>query len=321
MANLQKGMKIGPYQVTDLMPTKGGMSTVVRASDIENGHEIALKVSRMDSSDPQYNNALRQEVDILKQLQHPGIVNLVKLPLGAKNDPFMARAIELPGSPWFYAMEFLKGEALSDLVRNYGGVPFRLGCLMGASLADALQYMHQKSYAHLDIKPENILLRYPLSKDTPVDPVLIDFGIAANTKLPNANGGGSLVTMAPERLRQTRKEIPPEVPLNLEKMDVYSLGVVVYRLWTGNYPFDGWSSRRTTNAIINQAVTPPKFHNPVIPEPANQFMLRWLSKKPENRPTMGEVRQSLLTWAKQAKDSPELNAFPKRKGLRLFKRK
>lgn len=320
MAKLEKGMQIGPYQVTDMMPTKGGMATVVRGTHLENGQEVALKVSRMDASDPQFNNALKQEVDILKQMRHPGIVNLLKLPLGSKQEPFMARAIELPGSPWFYAMEYLKGEALSDLVRNYGGVPFRLGCLIGANLADALHYMHQNSFAHLDIKPENILLRYPLSKEHPVDPVLIDFGIAANTKSPNANGGGSLVTMAPERLRQTRKEIPPEVPLDLEKMDIYSLGVVVYRLWTGNYPFDGWSSRRTTNAIINQAVTPPKHHNAAIPETANQFMMHWLAKKPENRPFMTEVRQKMLIWADQAKDVPELNVFPKRRSWKLFKR-
>lgn len=298
MAGIKKGTRIGPYQIKDEMPgVKGGMSSVYRASDMDDQTEVALKISRMDFDDPRFNNALKQEVDILKDLRHPGIVRLIGLRLaGTKKEVFMARALELSGKPWYYTMEFLAGRSLRDFLKRNNNLPFPLTCAIATRLVDSLIYMHSHGVAHLDVKPENILFRYPSEKDHPIEPVLIDFGVAARTKSPRT-AGGSLHTMAPEQLRHTRGELPPETSLDMTKMDIYSMGVVAYRMWTGDYPFGGVTAQSITNAVLNMTVRPPTTINPNLPKECDSLIARWLAKEPNARPTLDELKRYLYFWS------------------------
>lgn len=298
MAGIKKGDQVGPYTIIGEMPgAKGGMSVVYHAVHSSGKDEVALKISRMDYDDPRFNNAIKQEVDIMKSLRHPGIVRIMPLDLaGAKQEVYMARALELSGRPWYYAMEYLCGQSLRDFISQYGSLPFALACTIATRLIDTLTYIHQHEIAHLDIKPENILFRYEVEAGRSIEPVLIDFGVAARVKAPRTVGG-SLHTMAPEQLRQTRGELPPEEQVDVSKMDVYSLGVVTYRMWTGDYPFGGITAKSITNAVLNMAVQPPSTVNPSLPKEADMLMLRWLAKDPSMRPSLEELKRYLYYWS------------------------
>lgn len=305
MSDPKKGTQAGPYTIVEVLPAgRGGMARVYRAHCEDNG-EVALKISRSDFSDPRFDNVLRQEVDILKLLAHPGVVAIVPLPLGSKTDPFMARALELPGKPWFYAMEYLPGLSLAKISPKNICMPFNVACSIAVQLIDAMLYIHSRGIAHMDLKMENVLFRHPVVKGERISPVLIDFGVAARTKAL-ALTEGTVWTMSPEAIRWSRGEIPPEVPPSMEKMDTYSMGVVVYRLWTGHYPFDGITSQSVTNSVLNNAVQLPRIHNPHLPNSVDALMFSWLEKDPANRPTLREIRAMLAPWSENLIRFPDM---------------
>jgi len=305
---INKNTRIGPYRVIEpLKSGKGGMAHVFRAQVEGGNEEVAIKISRQDYEDPRFNNALKQEVDILKNLHHPAIVHLKQIPMQqVKQEVYMARAVELPGKPWYYAMEYLAGDSLWILIKKMGNLPFPLSCAIADRVASALEYLHQNQVFHLDIKPENILFRALVQENNPIDPVVIDFGVAARVKTVRPTGG-SLHTMAPEQLKQARGISPPEVALDMGKMDIYSLGVVTYRMWTGRYPFEGISANGITNAVLNQTVQPPSTFNSHIPHQADGFMFRWLDKDPAKRPTFEEIHRYLQYWAEGITGFPKLS--------------
>jgi eukaryotic-like serine/threonine-protein kinase len=321
MADIKKNTRVGPYQLIEQLPGRGGMSSVFRAFHTENENEFALKISRNDAQDPKFNNALRQEIDIMKSLQHPGIVQVLPIELpGSKVDTYMARALEINGRPWFYIMEYLPGNSLIEVFDDYRELPFSVTCAIATRVVDSLKYLHSNGIAHLDIKPENILFRYELKTESPIEPVLIDFGVAARTKSPRTSGG-SLHTMAPEQLRNVRGELPPETPLDMEKMDIYSLGVVTYRMWTGNYPFGGITANRITSAVLNTTPIPPSSHNPKITPQADALIQRWLSKDPQQRPTIDELKNYLYYWSDGISSFPEISKQKRKKKFWMFWKK
>ena len=99
--------------------------------------------------------------------------------------------------------------------------------------------------------------------------------------------------MAPEYVRLARGESDPSIKTDLEKVDIYALGVVVYRMWTGQYPFGGISERSLTSAILNATVISPTRVNPELPRQTDALMQAWLSKDPISRPSLDEIVREL----------------------------
>ncbi len=291
---LKKGNQIGPYVVIEPL-SRGGMAQIYRVRDKVQRKDLALKVSLDNVRKTTNEVALRQEVDLLKQLDHPGVIKVLPINLkGAKRSQnnFMARDLRIPGGPWYYAMEYLPGGALDDVLKQVKHLPNRLSALIGMRLAKTLRYIHTKGLVHLDIKPHNALLRFPLVKGASIAPVLIDFGIAAKSKHQNAKGG-TLITMPPEYILKNRGQLAPEQKVDLQKVDIYALGVVVYRMWTGQYPFDGISRGSLTSSILKSNVRSPRDLNPDIPPNIEQLILEWLAKDPLARPSLDEIIKEL----------------------------
>jgi serine/threonine protein kinase len=269
------------------------MAQIYRARHQDTRVEVAIKVSLSESLDPTNKNALRREVDILTCLNHPGVIRVLPIPLkGAKEQPYMARAFTLSGQPWFYVMEYLQGGSLEGILREVKKIPLSLASAIGVRLADALAYIHGCGVAHLDVKPENVVVRCPLVKNATIEPVLIDFGVAAQTKQSNATGG-TLITMSPEYIRKVRGELAPEQKIDFKRVDIYALGVVTYRMWTGQYPFRGITERSLTSAILHEAVQSPRAINPELPRQTEDLMMEWLAKDPFARPSLEEIRREL----------------------------
>ncbi len=161
--SIKRGMSIYPYVVDDVMPMgKGGMSQILIGHENNKKKKIAIKISKgVESS---YEEALRSEAMILQKLNHPNIVRILPSPIQSKYAMPMIRAMEIKGNPWYFAMEYLEGLPLSAYVRGSKGLPEGIALTILEKIATALDYIHKNLITHLDMKTENIVMRYPLKR-------------------------------------------------------------------------------------------------------------------------------------------------------------
>jgi len=256
-----------------------------RQADKRNA-EVALKISRVGSHQTYYFSAIHKEVEVLQRLEHPGVVQLA--PVSDGKIRFKERAVEIVGSPWYFGMECLSGESLEKYIRTVGPLTLGETAAIAHQVGMALVHVHERGFAHNDVKPDNILFRRALKVGERLEPVLIDFGVAA--KLVRQQLDGSVVYMAPERLQELRDPGPPEAAPDPAKADVWSMGILLYRMLIGREPFVGVTDRSITSAILRSTPVPMGSWPPTIPVPPRKF--RSLSKKcmepplPLDRPSM-----------------------------------
>ncbi len=305
------GTTIGPFTIIEAMPAgHGGMARVYIAAVGEHAtitgignteslpDRVALKIARvvtpegMSSEQAVYFEALNNEVETLKRLRHPNIVRLFPIPRGLPRNPYAARATEFDGNPWFCAMEYLSGGSLESRLKALGTLPLAEAMEIAYQVGLALDHVHLKGMAHLDVKPDNILFRYSLATGhaamRSLQPVLIDFGIAAKMSKIGAQAG-SIPFMAPERIRMMRGEVAPEQFGDQSKVDVYGLGVLLYRMLTGHLPYEGLPRDQLTSAILDTQPKTPRELNTTIPPKVDEIVMAALAKDPNQRPRVDEV--------------------------------
>ncbi len=292
---LQEGIRIGPYRVVKVYPHhRGGFASVAIGVREGDNQEVlvALKITRSEAGadNDTYARALSNEVETLRRLKHPGIVRIYPIKVDNRRFSFMARATTLPGHPWYFVMEYLAGGSAEDLIDQYGAVDPVLAAEIMQQVGMALDYMHARGYAHLDVKPNNIMFRRPITPDEPPEAVLVDFGSAQKETRRAEVEAGALVYLPPERVRVMRGDAPPESVTNKSAADIYAMGVTFYRLLTGQLPFSGRRSQVTT-AILHDSPTRPLMHNPAIRRyrELDELVMRMLDKEPSRRPTAQEV--------------------------------
>ena len=265
MAKIKPGSRIGPYPYRILKPLGSGygnmsdvyLATTNEAESVMPADLVVVKISKAQNEHQDFfKDTIYNESERLRQLRHPGIVRI--LPIQTDNPmrqlPYAARAGLLPGNPWFLVLEYLAGGSLTELVEKHGKLQPTLALKVIRSLAETLDYIHRNDQVHLDIKPENILFRYPLENSGHIEPVLIDFGIARNTGQEGLEAR-TLFYAPPERVQINRSNVAPErMPRPQPSMDVYSLGVVLYQMMTGRRPFDGRTDKGISSAILASMV-------------------------------------------------------------------
>ncbi len=207
---MQQRQYIGRYRVVGRLG-KGGMGTVVRALDELQGREVAIKLP--NESDPDDLKRLRQECDVLMQLQHHAIVEVYGS--GSTADV-----------PFYIVMELVEGLPVDQVLRRQGGhLEPRAALKIALGVAEALAYAHRPPLRiiHRDIKPSNVLIR---ASDAAVK--VTDFGIAAVlSERSGKTAIGTLAYMAPEQALGHGVD---------ERTDLYSLGALLYELLTGQPP-------------------------------------------------------------------------------------
>ncbi|MFH1024471.1 MAG: serine/threonine-protein kinase [Planctomycetota bacterium] len=243
---------------------EGGTGTIYRAVQSGNERSAAVKFltprARQDAS---LRRAFLREYRIASKLVHPGLLR-------------MFRHGTLNGTPYFLR-EYFEGETLKfHLLKHPRSSNTDLKTLFLA-LTDILGYIHRKGFVHLDIKPENILIR------TPDRIKIIDFSLAARIWLvrffPKSRIQGSPSYMAPEQI--LRKSLGP-------RTDLYALGATFYEILTGRPPFVVTDRKQLLDHHLTIAPAPPETLNRQVTIEASQIILRMLAKKPEGRPASAQ---------------------------------
>jgi serine/threonine-protein kinase len=262
--------KIGRYEILEELG-HGAMGTVYRAKDPAMDRVVALKtiISLALASDQksEFRERFYREARAAGALAHPGIVPVFDVG-------------EHEGLP-FLVMEFISGKTLADAVKKGERMTLDRVCEIGQKIAEALGYAHQHGVVHRDIKPANILLT---SKEAHgiERPKITDFGVA---KLAAGH------TTLTGQILGTPAFMPPEqftgAPID-GRADIFSLGVVLYWLATGEQPFPGESITAVSYKVVHTEPVPPRRLNPSIPLKLESIILKCLAKNPDERYQTGE---------------------------------
>ena len=284
--------QLGPYEIRSRLG-RGGMGAVYEAVDTTTGDTVAVKVLASHlADDPGLRSRFDAEIDVLKNLRHPGIVRL--LAFGEQDD-----------QP-FFAMELVRGKSLEQLLRGGRRFTWRETVAVALEITRALKVAHDHGVVHRDLKPANLLVAEPTpGADEPrsgmadipgtgtampgtgtaggraerITVKLADFGIAklfggvSHTALGHVVGTAEY--MAPEQATGRPAD---------HRVDLYALGLVMYAMMTGSPPFRG---TQLTEVIDKQRrAIPPRVATlvPDVPAELDELIARLLSKEPAQRP-------------------------------------
>ncbi len=209
------------YEILETIGS-GGMSDVYRAKDHVLGRDVAIKVLKAEfAEDMTFVTKFRTEAQAAAGLEHPNIVNIYDV--GSENGMY------------YIVMEYVEGITLKSYIKKKGNLNFKEVLSIAIQVGRGIQAAHDKGIVHRDIKPQNIMI----SKEGAVK--VTDFGIAkaVSSNTVNADVMGSVHYTSPEQARNGYVTC---------QTDIYSLGIVMYEMATGQVPFDG----DTTVAIAIQ---------------------------------------------------------------------
>jgi len=257
----RKLVDFGPrYQVEALLG-EGGMGAVYRAYDRELDRTVALKLIRPElGSDPTITQRFRQELLLASKISHKNILRIHDL--GEAN------------GTKFISMAYVEGEDLHRLLLREGRLPLDRALAITRQLCAALEAAHAEGVVHRDLKPQNILL------DKTGQVYVSDFGLAKSLE-PDA----TQVTLSGQFLGTPRYMSPEQAlaaPLD-HRSDLYSLGLILYEMVTGEIPFKAESTLQTMYLRVHEKPSDPREHNPDLPGYLAEIILRCLETDPAQR--------------------------------------
>lgn len=304
----------GHYTLLEAVAS-GGFATVYRANETSRNRDVAVKLCHVPN-DPNYTKSLLKEAEVIQRFNDPRVVKLYPIHRDGKADVYHAQALEVPGHPPFFVMEYLVGGTLNEYLDQVGPLPVSEAAAIALEVARGLDHIHLKKYAHNDLKLENIVFREPVEAGKPFQPVLIDFGIAARLQRPDA---GSLYIMPPEQLSQVKLLSPPELAVDMTKVDVWGMGVVLYRILGGRLPFTARNEKSLTHLIMNSRPESLQGLRSDIPPDVEALIIDGcLAKDPNHRLSLLEVGKELARLGRNVVASK--SATGRKKGGWLFGR-
>jgi serine/threonine protein kinase/tetratricopeptide (TPR) repeat protein len=260
-SSLQAGMDLGTrFQIGPLLG-EGGMGRVYKAYDKELGRTVALKVLQPElTSDPMIAQRFKQELLLASKISHRNILRI--------HDLSEADGVK------FITMAFVEGQDLHHLLKKERLLPLERALQIGRQLCEALDAAHTEGVVHRDFKPQNVLI----GKDDHV--YVTDFGLATSletAKMGMTRTGAYLGTpkyMSPEQVEGKHVD---------HRSDIYSLGLVLYEMVTGDAPFSGETTFQVMYQRVKEKPKNPKLANPDLPDSLARIIMHCLECNPEDR--------------------------------------
>ena len=254
----------------------GGMAHVFRARDQLLDRIVAIKILKPEfTEDAQFIERFRIEAQAAASLLNPNIVMVYDV--GQDEDIY------------YIIMEYVDGVTLKDYINNVGRIGWKEAISLGIQITQAVDSAHLNHIIHRDIKPHNILI----TRDRKIK--VTDFGIARavtnSTMTTVGNAMGSVHYFSPEQAKGAITD---------EKSDIYSLGITLYEMVTGNVPFDGETPIAVALKHIQEPPIPPSAINQQVPRGLNAIILKAIEKDKFDR--YQSVSEMLLDLKKVLRD-------------------
>lgn len=293
---LNIGETIGDFTIEERLSVgknEGGMSQVFLASDtLRPAYKAVLKINESrDNQAETYQNLLKREASILKKLRHPNIVRIY--PIRTRSGPlYFAKLPYHTNEPWYYLMEYIPAKGLDSYIPAIATYPIEWRMELFYQLLSTLYYMHLMGYAHGDLKPQNIQFRNPPRPTKFPAPVIIDFGSASNISAVD-NLTASVRYSPPEVLSALARGRIPNTGLRADKVDIWSMGVLLYEIVTGQPLFNQRSKKQITTTIMRGKLRKMSELSPYIPEALDKYLAVMLRMDANNRPDAGQLLKAL----------------------------
>jgi serine/threonine protein kinase/tetratricopeptide (TPR) repeat protein len=290
---LSPGTKLGAYEIVAPLGA-GGMGEVYRAHDTKLGRDVALKMLPSEMArDPERLARFRREAKALAQLDHPNIITI--------------HSVEECDGIHFLTMRLVEGLPLDRLIPQ-GGLPVERIFEIASALGEALAAAHEKGIVHRDLKPSNVMV----SNDGRV--TILDFGLAKDVRAANLDDAtmtsashtqagvvmGTPAYMSPEQIAGRAVD---------HRTDIFSLGVVLHEMVTGQRPFAGSSFAELTSAILRDTPISLNELRSDLPSDLVRITRRCMEKDPRHRvQTARDVSNEFRDLARQS--SPAMKTPP-----------
>jgi serine/threonine protein kinase len=262
------------FQIKELIAT-GGMAAIYKAIQVSLDRVVAVKILHGHlAQDKNFITRFEREAKAAANLKHENIVNIIDY--GKAEDVY------------FIAMEYIDGRSLKELMGSVKFMPVDIALSIAHDISKGLVHAHQKGMVHRDIKPANVLIGY----DGTVK--IADFGLAQAQDLISVTVTGSIVGtpayMSPEQAAGKKVD---------NRTDIFSLGVVLYEMITGNKPFCGDNYSSVIHEIITVKPPKPLEANPLINREINDVIEKMLEKDLDHRyQDVAEVGEAIHTYFK-----------------------
>ena len=262
---VRKAMRLGQYLLEKKIG-EGGMGVVYRASHAMLRRPTAIK--RLTGTTGHAVERFEREVQLTARLTHPNTIAVFDYG-------------RTPDGVFYYAMEYLEGITLDDLVQTHGPQPAARVVHLLVQICGALEEAHAAGLVHRDIKPANLMLTERGGQKDIVK--VLDFGLVKEQEATNKLTSSSL-----DAILGTPHFMVPEAILDPESVDsrtdLYALGGTAYFLLTGERVFEGTNLVEICSAHLHQTPVAPSTKRPDIPAALERVVLSFLEKKPEDRP-------------------------------------
>ncbi len=248
----------GRYEIQDVIGV-GGMAVVYKAYDNIDDRIVAVKILKDEYlANEEFRRRFKNESKAIAVMSHRNIVRVYDVSFGDRLQ--------------YIVMEYIEGITLKEYIEERGVITWNEALFFSIQILRALQHAHDKGIVHRDVKPQNIML---LENGTIK---VTDFGIArfshSETRTMTEKAIGSVHYISPE---QAKGELTDE------KADIYSVGVVLYEMLTGQLPFEAESAVSVALMQVNNEPKLPRKVNPNIPMGFEQITMRAMQKNPRER--------------------------------------
>jgi serine/threonine-protein kinase len=259
MREVSVGENLDQYKLIEVI-ARSGMASIFKAIDQVDGATVAIKVPYMQfESDVVFYGRFQREEEVGRRLNHPNIIKV----LTPKRKSRM-----------YIAMEYVEGLSLRGMMREPGGMPTEKALDIARQICEAMVYMHSQGVVHRDLKPENILVTHEGQIK------IMDFGIALDESARRLTWSGLSSTigtpdyMAPEQVSGRRGDV---------RTDIYSLGVILYEMLTGNLPYSGPNVYTVMRSKTAEDPQPPSAFKPDIDPHLEEIILHAIERSPRDR--------------------------------------